>query len=148
MKGQVQNVSESWRHQQCCLMRLSQLDYPQGNKDGGQRFLLAADIYGTRWVLKGFSNGRQCVAPSNVVEDWLMCSSFLEIPSPQTHQAHTVINHFKCKELNFWISTTQCRNMHWWGIWPFPAVVLRCPHPLRIKNDQSYAHSTLTFPPP
>lgn len=52
IKGQVQHVSEPWRHQRWYLMRLSQLNYLQGNKDGGQRFLLPTDIYSTRWVLK------------------------------------------------------------------------------------------------
>lgn len=52
MKGQAQHVSEPRRHQQWYLMRLSQLNYPQGNKDRGRRFLLPTDIYRTCWVLK------------------------------------------------------------------------------------------------
>lgn len=34
MKGQARHVSEPGRHQQWYLMRLSQLNYPRGNKDG------------------------------------------------------------------------------------------------------------------
>lgn len=66
MKGQTQHVSEPRRHQQWYLMRLSQLNYPQGNKDGGQHLLLPTDIYKTCWVL---SSGKQFVAPSDVMED-------------------------------------------------------------------------------
>ncbi|TNN87869.1 hypothetical protein EYF80_001833 [Liparis tanakae] len=58
MKGQAQRVSEPRRHQQYSI-RLSQLNYPQGDKDGGGAIaLLPADLQGARWVLKALSPWR------------------------------------------------------------------------------------------
>lgn len=64
MIGQAQYVSEHRRHQQWHLMRLSQLNYPQGNKDGGRFFRLTLGVCpkGTVAIYKG-------VCHANVMRD-------------------------------------------------------------------------------
>lgn len=144
MKGQAQHVSEPRHHQQWYLMRLSELNYPRGNKDRGQCFLLPTDIYRTCWVFKALQQWRavcrliKCYG-RRVVPHLLLKDS-------RKHFKH-MNNHFKFAQLRYCIGTAQHKHALTFPR-PSPADIMRCPPPpLRIIKDQSYAHSMLTFPP-
>lgn len=138
MKGQTQHASEPRRHQQWYLMRLSQLNYPQGNKDGGQHLLLPTDIYRTCWVLQALEQWKAVCCLIRCYGRWIELHLLLKSPS-QAQQTHKYSLH-KWLQQSYCICTTQRANMQptlpllpacW--IWPSPAAVLRWP---RSFGDQ------------
>lgn len=71
-------MSETRLHQQWYLARLSELNYPQENKDRNQHFLLPTDIYRTRWVLKALNKSNCIILGVSYINDELMSLVLLQ----------------------------------------------------------------------